>query len=265
MPHVLDPLLAPDWRSHLSAPRFGAISRHSHNRAVHVHHVRPTPDPSPPAPRPPGVFGLVGLTQVAILAALAAGTLMARTFRPRPRRNRLPPLHGVLWIGLPRLRLDLHDPPRPQTHPRRPTPAAIRTALLAILLASPMFWLGFIQNRMLLAPPPASRSSSSPDSHSHGRLDIGVRTMPAPPHRTRPPNCSYSNSEIDMSTQTKSTGKLCPPVRRPHLRKPPPSSPRRHHLHRLRHQNTQPRKVHANEVDLSQSSPIDRTGFAPTD
>jgi len=144
--NAVDPLLAPDWRSHVR-PVFGAIlATHMIVQTTFTlsAHARSFAARTTPA----GVFGLIGLTQLAILAALAAGMLPARPFGldfGEIVYRLFMAFYGLVfpayvWICMvPRARLELSAP----------TPAAIRIALIAILLASPMFWLGFIQNRML--------------------------------------------------------------------------------------------------------------------
>ena len=140
--NALDPLLAPDWRAHLR-PFFGkiiaahmivqaAFTMALHARSLATSRITPV-----------GVFGLIVLCQIAIFAAIYAavaprlfnldfGELTYRLFMS---------FYGLLfpayvWIIM---------VPRPTTRSAQPK---ILTAL-AILIAAPMFWLGFIQNQMV--------------------------------------------------------------------------------------------------------------------
>ena len=141
---ALQPLLTPDWRTHLR-PFFGkiiaahmivqaAFTMALHARSLATSRITPT-----------GVFGLIVLCQIAIFAAIYAavaprlfnldfGEFVYRLFMS---------FYGLLfpayvWIVV---------VPRTRTS-AQPRTLALLTAL-TILIAAPMFWLGFIQNRMM--------------------------------------------------------------------------------------------------------------------
>jgi hypothetical protein len=143
---ALQPLLTPDWRAHLH-PFFGkiiaahmivqaAFTMALHARSLATSRISPA-----------GVFGLIVLCQIAIFAAIYAavarrffnldfGELVYRLFMS---------FYGLLfpayvWIAM--------VPRRGEV--RRRTLAGI--TVLAVLGSAPLFWLGFIQNRMVWLP-----------------------------------------------------------------------------------------------------------------
>jgi hypothetical protein len=139
---ALSPLVGPDWRRHLR-PAFGwiigthMIVQSAFTLAVHARSLAAS------RIRPGGIFVLLLLTQAAILAALAAPLL--------PRWLQLDPgeliyrlfisFYGLLfpayvWICM--------FPGR-----RGLTPASVRALILAVLVAAPFYWLGFIADRMI--------------------------------------------------------------------------------------------------------------------
>jgi len=143
--NALDPLLAPDWRTHLR-PAFGAIlATHMIVQATFTlsAHARSFAARATPA----GVFGLIVLSQIAIVAALAA-PMIPRLFTLDPGEivyRLFMAFYGLIfpayvWICM--------IPPA-RGIAAAPTRAALRVTTIAIVLAAPFFWLGFIQNRML--------------------------------------------------------------------------------------------------------------------
>jgi hypothetical protein len=142
---ALDPLVAPNWRSHLR-PVFGwiiathmfvqsAFTMSAHARSLAASRITPA-----------GIFGLLVAGQLAIFAAIASAML--------------PPLFNLDFGELVyRLFMSFYGLVFPAyvwicMVPRRPNPSArpafpaVRATLLAIVVASPMYWLSFIQNRM---------------------------------------------------------------------------------------------------------------------
>jgi hypothetical protein len=142
---ALGPLLTPDWRSHIR-PYFGRIiAAHiivqaAYTMALHARSLAAS------RISPGGVLVFFVLCQVAIFAALGAavapryfgldfGELVYRLFLS---------FYGLVfpayvWVVM--------VPRRSAT----PIPSAHlwRIAAVAVLVAAPMFWLGFVQNRMV--------------------------------------------------------------------------------------------------------------------
>ena len=139
---ALSPLVGADWQRHLR-PAFGwiigthMIVQSAFTLAVHARSLAAS------RIRPGGIFALLLLTQAAILAALAAPLL--------PRWLQLDPgeliyrlfmsFYGLLfpayvWICM--------FPGR-----RGLTPASVRALILAVLVAAPFYWLGFVADRMI--------------------------------------------------------------------------------------------------------------------
>jgi hypothetical protein len=139
---ALAPLLTPDWRSHLR-PVFGKlIAAHMIVQATYtmaLHGRSLTTSRITPA----GVFGLIVVCQIALFVAIYSaiaprffsldfGELIYRLFLS---------FYGLVFPAYVWIRM----------WPRQPSRLSATSipAIVPILIAAPMYWLGFIQNRML--------------------------------------------------------------------------------------------------------------------
>jgi hypothetical protein len=143
---VLSPLIAQDWRQHLR-PAFGwiigthMIVQTAFTMAIHARSLVES------RIRPGGIFALLVLTQAAILAALAA-PLPARWFNLDPGEliyRLFMSFYGLLfpayvWICMLPRRGGLNL-------------ASIRALILAVIVAAPFYWLGFVADRMVWLVP----------------------------------------------------------------------------------------------------------------
>jgi hypothetical protein len=142
---ALGPLLAPDWRSHVR-PYFGPIVgahmivQAAFTMAVHARGLTTS------RIKPAGILGLLVLCQIAVFAAL--GAAMPRRF------FNLDPGELVYRIFLSFYGLVFPAYVWIVMVPRRDrltisSKSLTRVTALAILIAAPMYWLGFVQNRMM--------------------------------------------------------------------------------------------------------------------
>jgi hypothetical protein len=140
----LSPLLAPDWRGTIR-PVIGwilathMIMQSAFTLSVHARSLASS------RLTPSGLFALLLLTQVALFAALGCNFL--------PRYHNLDPgeviyrlfmaFYGLIfpayvWICI---------------VSSGPTAASVRALILAIVVASPMYWMGFIEGQMIWLVP----------------------------------------------------------------------------------------------------------------
>ena len=146
---ALDPLLSPDWRSHLR-PAFGRIiAAHmivqaGFTMAIHARSLATW------RISPGGVFGLIVVCQVAIFAGICAavaprffgldfGELVYRLFMS---------FYGLVFPAYVWL---VMTPPRTAS-----VRTLLRITVVVIVIAAPMYWLGFIQNRTVWLLPAAA-------------------------------------------------------------------------------------------------------------
>jgi hypothetical protein len=95
---------------------------------------------------PAGVFGLLVVCQVAIFAALAAG-MCPPLFHLDPGEliyRLFMSFYGLVFPAYVWICMVPREPGRQAS-----SHSAVRATLLAIVVASPMYWLGFVQNRMI--------------------------------------------------------------------------------------------------------------------
>jgi hypothetical protein len=139
---ALSPLIAPDWGQHLR-PAFGwvigfhMILQAAFTLAIHARSLAES------RIRPGGIFALLLLAQIAIFAALAS-PLLPRWFDLDPGElvyRLFMSFYGLVfpayvWICMLPGRGDL-------------SAASLRALILALFVAAPCFWLGFIADHMI--------------------------------------------------------------------------------------------------------------------